>query len=128
MRFFLSHPPIGAVATAILVVACFALCPERLQATCGDHLVVQGTAEAQLVPESKLPPQPCHGPNCSQAPQLPASPVSLPSIEPTESQQMLTVSFIPQPDSPDSARLVFDSRNEQPTILVSGIFHPPRLL
>lgn len=125
----------GRAALLLVAVACFS--PGRASAECGDYVTILNAPanhpHAAPQPEhhpATEPPAPvkppCHGPNCSGAPNR-----ELPPLAPvaTTAPAVKDLARLLGPIDPDShvrGRFERDHSSPRPVRRPSDVFHPPR--
>jgi hypothetical protein len=128
MTSFLGHCRILLFAATVL--AFLLISPASANASCGDYARVRGETdahaeEASSHPDPTLPSPPCHGPNCSRAPQTPPTPASspVPSVAEDDwgrAEEFVALAVI------HTSTTVRDSDEGKGIPRTSDIFHPPR--
>jgi hypothetical protein len=112
-------------ATALLIAAGVFLCPTHAAAGCGDYVTILGQPAADHS-GPRPPDRPCHGLNCSDRPNFPAVPASVPVSPPTGPKQLgdrLGVTVSPDVVRGDWSVVPVIGRPVHVSVL---IFHPPR--
>lgn len=123
-------PPRRFWLAAVLFVACLGTSPLQLQAGCGDYVMVTGTANpdadhsAHAAHRPLSPGMPvCHGPNCRQRREAPASPLNRITLD---EHSWGCVLVLTEPEAP---RVQFFARSPHVVVAICvsrGIFRPPR--
>jgi hypothetical protein len=144
MILFSLSPVLSRWRGVFLLVAVFALAPDRASAECGDYITIHGFAFDKHRAHSILavvdftrlesangesPPfkRPCHGPNCSSSPARELPPLA--SVI-TFGFQLKELVQEPAPiDDETALDSSFDHNNTSlhPIYRTNSIFHPPRL-
>jgi hypothetical protein len=113
----------------VLAVAC-AITPRPAAAECGSYVIVLNSPDstdgtiAVTNPILHLPSTPCHGPNCSNIPTVPFTPLPTTTTPPSDTK-MCTVD-----SCDDSASRIGrwrpDAACYKPFHQADSVFHPPR--
>jgi hypothetical protein len=100
----------------------------RANAECGDylqHVAKSGSSPVGLGDESLTPKTPCHGPNCSQAPQAP--PLDPMTVPPPPAPQKACEALVVEGDLPPLLTATTAAEPNPPlSPHLDGILRPPR--
>lgn len=130
--------------TVLLVAAVVLLTEGKAAAECGDYVTIRAHGQSSHQPQqlaagsqaSSVPhttgehpvshQTPCHGPNCSNAPRKPTSPLA-PATVATPRLKELTQSLqIAAVDIASGSAFSLDNSSSRPIHRSLSIFHPPR--
>jgi hypothetical protein len=129
----------GLVGVAIATVAVMVSSANRAEAACGDYIHYPsataptdtptnnpGVADSHAPDGADLPPQPCHGPNCSRKPSAPVTPIAPATPSPNDGKVCGIIPILTGDSTPaEGSRSPADGRFatlQRP----NPIFHPPR--